>query len=64
MDQCGCSSAKVTARCIDTRLVFSVIADADGAVLVDDALTAFMVGATRTGATAEFEFNRQLPPEP
>ena len=57
-----CNADKVKARCTDVRVLIQLVADSDGAVLVDDSNTAFMLGVTRT-ATQEFEFNRQLPPE-
>ena len=63
MSNCACNAEKVKARCTDVRVAVILVADENGNVITDSAFTAIMIGTTRTGATQEFEFNRQLPPE-
>jgi hypothetical protein len=61
---CGCSSNKVPTRCNPNLIAVSVLADVEEGVLVDDNEVAILAGIERKGSGFEFEYNRQLPPEP
>ena len=62
-EQCNCPNlcgvpALLVPRCNQTAILADCLSDESGGILVDSKGTALMVGITRIGTTAAFEYER------